>query len=488
MSSRLRLAVLAALAALPAASCSCGAKIRASDSVSITFDAPVDNADLVLNPSGKAYYIVEANDPSGLTTLVLQISGWDTSANQPATPQVITSCDAKSGTDVKCTTDFDPGNYHPDPSGYLAFIAIATDLQGIPTTATIHAKLSGPAVHIVSPQATPGVTPAAALVRGPVALSATVVDNLPIVKVDFLLDDKQPPLATVTGSGNGTSYTTTSNVNLQAHGLGRHKLTALATDKAGQTGKDVLNINVFCGADTDCTTGKRCCTDDGQCHAEVAAYGTCDCTHPCQDGQGCLTGTCGQTPAQCRNGCDPGAPDRPADDSKCGPNHYCLPLPPSEVTAANQGGACAQGDNCDVFAQNCPGYPLDRSKPVDPQANPTFPSTCHPAGQNANVCYPSGPKGQGVTCGGDFCTTDKSALLAYCAQGLICVTPIDSTTHQPVGDSTCQPYCHYDNNGGPIQNGCDSSNGGCCPGGMICEQLLGAGYVPLPIGACGSLL
>ena len=326
------------------------------------------------------------------------------------------------------------------------------------------------------------VSPASgAMVGGAATLSAKVVDNQPVARVDFLLDGKM--VATVSGPDANGNFTA-PGVALGAGG-GMHVLSAISTDAATKTARVDEPVSLGCAADADCAGGGRCCAMDASCHATVGDQALCDCAHPCGAGEGCLAGTCGEA-ARCRAGCFPGTDSQPSDT--CGANLYCSSLPAAQATAQNKGGACAPGDGCSVANQDCASYPLDRGSAIDASTNPSTPSTCEPVGIRANVCYPAGPLRLGAGCGVDGCLPAVAKLAEACSKGLLCVTPVDSN-YNPIAPASCQPFCQFDtSSNSPFQDGCDSTRKLCCPTGEYCSQLLGAGHVPLPFGACGTML
>jgi hypothetical protein len=228
-----------------------------------------------------------------------------------------------------------------------------------------------------------------------------------------------------------------------------------------------------CAADNDCSAapGTRCCTEDNLCHPMVAENADCDCAHPCPLDQGCFPGTCGATPQKCRPGCFPGsaATNSPADmcASQNGDPAYCSPLPTSQATVENKGGACAVGENCGVTSQNCPPYPLDRTMPVS-TSNPAVAQTCTPVAPTVNACYPAGD----IPLWGINCDQSCTMTGSDCAPGSICVTPTDSEGNK-IGPSECRQQC-----------GDPGGTNGCPQDRPNCEGTYAAGMVYYSTGVC----
>jgi hypothetical protein len=253
-----------------------------------------------------------------------------------------------------------------------------------------------------------------------------------------------------------------------------HTLTAVATATDGETAKATLLIDVAtpgCMSDADCTNGNRCCVNDGTCNPPVAAGADCDCDHPCPSSQGCFPGICGSTPAKCYPGCYPGSdgdathPNGQLPDScpdQAGQPAFCNPLPASQVTAANKGGACVVGDNCNVTTQNCPMLPLDRSQPQGAN-NPLVKYNCLPVAPNLNGCFPAGTKTSGQANCDQVCGTVAAGTAAVqdnCAPGYECVQPVDSTG-TPRGPAACAQQCASPSTTGNPSNQCSISGDTC---------------------------
>jgi hypothetical protein len=248
-------------------------------------------------------------------------------------------------------------------------------------------------------------------------------------------------------------------------GLGAHTLTATGNWSDGETATATLNVQVRCSSDTDCSSGERCCSNDGTCNPIVAENADCDCDHPCPSDQGCFPGVCGETPAKCRPGCFPGSgvtaqyPSGKLPDpcpAQNGSPAFCNPLPADQVTAQNKGGACAVGDNCSVTAQNCGMLPLDRSQPAS-ASNPLVPYNCLPVAPNLTGCFPAGTVGSFGTGCTENCGGNGEVTSTNCAAGYECVQSVDSSGN-PLGPAACEKQCANPSQTGLPTNEC-SSNG-----------------------------
>ena len=326
-------------------------------------------------------------------------------------------------------------------------------------------------------------TPPTATVSGssPVAVKVESVAPIASVAVTF---DANKPLASWPSPAAGTtmfSQPVSWNTTL---GFGNHTLNAKATDVNGRIGTATMKVLVKCESDGDCASGDRCCATDGTCNRTVGLGADCDCDHPCDATDGCFPGTCGQTPQQCRPGCNPGNQNTPAQTCSAPQNGepaWCSPLPTGQTST--EGGACAPGDACSVTAQNCPDFPLDRSLPAS-STNPMVPYTCIPAAPGmpaVNQCIPAGttPAGEtncNIACGND--TTN-------CVKGYVCVQPLGAS-EMPCGPSSCEGQCAHpwDPNSDPFGTPPQAPD---CASGEYCSELLGNGFVPYATGSCTSM-
>jgi hypothetical protein len=270
-------------------------------------------------------------------------------------------------------------------------------------------------------------------------------------------------------------------------GTGVHHLVAQAQDMNGNVNSAKLDVEVGCTADSECSSGNRCCVVQKTCNPIVSPGSDCDCEHPCPLDQGCFPGTCDAAPLKCRPGCNPGDQTHVADacapetDSTGMHTTYCTNLPAGSATVQNKGGACAPSDDCDVVKQNCPPFPLDRTRPVS-ASNPAVPHTCvpaSPASPKANACLPAGntkPLGTGcdLACGND--TTN-------CSRGLICVTPVDSTG-TATGPAACQNQCSTPWMGDPSNPFATPSQAPDCSPNQYCGGLQGNGGAAFATGVC----
>jgi hypothetical protein len=243
---------------------------------------------------------------------------------------------------------------------------------------------------------------------------------------------------------------------------------------AGDAGSDA-----GCASDQDCPDGKRCCANDGVCHATVTDGSGCDCGHPCTRDEVCLPGPCDADPPICRPGCYPGSASPPpygTAPASCAAQHgaqaYCVDLSEDEVTTQNMGGACEVGDGCDPIAQNCPDLPLDRSQPVSAE-NPAMAANCVPVAWGVTECIPAGP----IPVGGTGCQQMCGQIAGNCAKGGWC-TQLSDSEGNPAGPPTCSQQC-----GTPTQNPANSTG---CDAGDYCNAIFGRGMVFFSTGACAA--
>ena len=484
--NQLLVAVLIAGAATIGSACNCGARLAINGDTTVAITSPADGAQFLLTDT--VTVVTKADNAAGLTSLAIEVG-----------TQQLTICNGTGAGDthIDCSGTFTPNAFSSEiGAGQIVITAAAISAAGIEATATVTIQVGPPFVDAGSPwflnflqPSTGSSFPPQATVTTPSTLQLGIAGTpaTPIRSI-VVTDEHNNNVATFTT----TPYSTTIDW-ATVLGIGNHTLTGVATDTGGETANAILELTVSstgCTSDATCATGTRCCTDDGICHPIVAENAACDCAHPCPTDEGCFPGTCGKLPQQCRPGCNPG--NQTTQPDTCAPVNgvqaYCDPLPPSQVTTANKGGACAPGDGCSVTLQNCPDAPLYPASDAGPPANPIVPYTCEPAGMNGNneatVCFPSGthpaqPNNPGNTCEGENDTCGSST--AGCAQGLECVWEenIDGTINTAAGPS-CSPQCSQPNDG----DGFSCPPQGDCPSGYFCGTLLGNGNQQFTTGVC----
>ncbi len=489
--NQLFVAALICLAAVIGGACNCGARLAIKDQTVVVFTAPADGSQYLA--SDTVNVTTTADNGAGLGSLAIM-----------AGIQQITSCAASSPTDthIDCPASFTPSTYASQTAGgQLILTAVGTSASGISVSASITIIIGPPFpdggtpwfVAFLQPQTSNDFPPTATVsTPSTLQMGITGTPSTPITSI-LVTDEHNATVANFTT----TPYSTTI-AWLTVLGAGNHTLTAVATDRGGETKSVLLELTVApsgCTSDATCPSGSRCCPNDGACHPVVAEGAACDCAHPCPNDQGCLPGTCGKLPQQCRPGCNPGSP--PSDNpfspvtlpDNCadinGVKAYCDPLPASQVTTQNKGGACRAGDNCDVVAQNCPDAPLDPTSDAGAPSNPIVAYTCEPAAVNGsgvqvNVCYPSGthppqPNSPRNTCQGEDQTCGSS--IAGCSKGYLCVFEQGNSAAGP----SCSAECKEPFTGGGFS--CPPSVSDC-PSGYYCSGLIGNGNEQFTTGVC----
>ncbi len=371
-------------------------------------------------------------------------------------------------------------------SGLHQLTAVATTTDGETAKATLEVKVGVPEIQFTAPMIAVGSSPPVADVNAPSDVAVTVTTPVPLsISSIVITADTNTMLAQWNMNPLGTMFS--KNIAwMTVLGVGLHQLIAVVTDNDGETGTAELAVQVGCRTDGDCSGNQRCCTNDGTCNPTVGVGANCDCDHPCQASDGCFPGVCGATPQQCRPGCTPGSSSPPpygTAPQHCAPQGglpaYCNPLPRSQVTPQNHGGACAVGDNCDVVRQNCPNMPLDRSQPAGPN-NPDVPYNCVPLSPTVNGCVPAGNLGDGaINCYGDVTPGAADTVCGHstrnCAKGFECVTLVDQFG-DPESPPTCSQLCEP-----ATSDDCDYTG---CPYGSYCDQVYGQGMVYFTSGAC----
>ncbi len=344
---------------------------------------------------------------------------------------------------------------------------------------------TGPQIQIISPK--PGQK-----IFGRGEIRAIVRDRVGVKEVVFFAGNKQlnPPMQ---DSNRPEIYYLP--VDYSQLGTGSIIIKVRAKDELDNVSESTLSVGTSCQSDADCAhlPGTRCClvkspanpdgSKIGQCFPVKTKEGDlCDpCTNPCGKGpdgklMGCLPGACGRPPYRCRRACDLGNPNKRPDPcrpkSGSQPAEYCSR---SDITKINPRlGACAQGDNCDLFNQRT--CPVGARPPYNNCCPKGF--ACFPADDDANICIPEGSKGLGDTnCEWLNCKGGNN-----CKRGLLCTVRVDSTG-RPIGPSKCNKMCRCDYL-------CRSLGAGTspdCPRGSLCVPVvLTNGRVPLPVGACVS--
>jgi hypothetical protein len=368
-------------------------------------------------------------------------------------------------------------------AGKLTLTAQATDSQGKSVSKSITVLESPLGVSFVQPALTQQTPPVAA-VRSPSPVEIAVT-GAPQIKTVVVTDENQHTVASFTA----TPYSSTVTW-LSALGIGTHTLTAVATDSQSNHASAQRVVQVSCATDGDCAAGTRCCAGDGQCHAIGAPGADCDCAHPCPLDQGCFPGTCGAPPQKCRPGCNPGSDSPPRVPQACGNENgviaYCSPLPPDQVTPQNHGGACAPGDGCDVHAQNCPNFPLDRTKPGGP-GNPTVPYTCEPVSPTATACFPAGTHPPQDNNPGNLCLDGADTCgnaVVGCTQGYLCVGIVGQPDLGLACSAQCRDPVDPNNYFPPFTYPPQSPD---CPNGQYCDQLFGTGGQLVLTGICNPM-
>ena len=482
--NKLLVVALFSVAGIAGGACNCGARLALSGTTKITISSPTTGAQFL--PTDTITFTATADNAAGLNSFALEVGS-----------VTLNSCPGSGAatTEINCSGMFtasDMAYAGQVAANQLVLTAQAVSAAGISASASVTVYIgtippdAGPAIwslQFVQPMPSSGFPPSAS-VSAPSTLQMGIVGmpSTPITSI-VVTDEHNNQIANFTS----TPYSTTVTW-LTEPGVGNHTLTGLATDQAGEmeTANLVLTVNSpNCTSDASCAAGSRCCLDDGMCHPIVAENADCDCQHPCPLDEGCFPGTCGKLPQQCRPGCFPGNENQVPGNCATinGVQAYCSPLPPSQVTTQNQGGACAPGDGCDVVTQNCPNGPLDPASDAGPPANPIVPYTCEPASVNATVCFPAGThppqtnnpsnscEGESDTCGSDT---------AGCTKGYLC-TGIEG---DPSAGLACSQQCSDPQNVGVFGSPTQSPD---CPQGQFCTQLFGDGQQLLPTGICVSI-
>jgi hypothetical protein len=485
--NKLGLIVFVWAAAVMGSACNCGTRLALNGTTKVTISDPADQQQFA--NSDTVTFTAHADNAAGLNTLALNVG------------QVQLKVCGDANTIVQnldCSATFaanDPTYTSQIGGGKMVLTAIAIASTGLSTSASVTILIGTPAptvwaLNFVQPMPGTGFPPTAT-VSAPSQMQLAIIGNPPspiisVVVVASGSNNVQIPIASYTSVPYQSQITW-----LTTPGVGYYTLTGTATAKTGETQSATVIITVNspnCTKDTMCLQGSRCCLDDGQCHPIVGENQDCDCAHPCPTDEGCFPGTCGKAPQQCRPGCFPGTQAKKPDT--CAPINgiqaYCEPLPPSQVTTQNKGGACAPGDGCDVVAQNCPDALLYPGQAAGAN-NPVVPYSCEPVAMNGNieatVCFPAGtwpPQGNntGNKCLGetDTCGSDT----AGCVKGYECVYEQGNEAAGPA----CSQQCAH-----PVSLGfsCPPSTAGGCPSGQFCDGLLGNGNVAFTTGVCATL-
>lgn len=442
------------------AACECGGpKTGLIDNTTVTFVSPAAGSML---PLGEATSLeVIAENPSGLQSVILLVG-----------QRELLACPVDPNDDqlIGCKAPFEPSTYADQiRNGELVLTAKVQDASGHEVVDSIRVRVPSISVSFVSPA--PQGDGVIVDVTGRSALTLAATGPSPVESVSVVVVNDGRTLATFTAEPYSRQVAWFDEL-----GAGEFELLAMAEDRTGASADARLRIRVGqppCTSDAQCAAGTRCCVNTGTCNPIVGSGELCDCERPCPEDEGCFPGTCGQSPRRCRPGCFPGSDTVRAD--RCAPQDgrpaYCSKLPESEQTVENEGGACAPADQCDIYAQNCPNLPIDRSRPAGPD-NPAVPHSCVPVSPVANACYPAGPIALNQTGCDDLCGAD--GVSANCARGGLCVQSINPTTGQPIGAKYCSKMCTS-----PHQ-----SNASAECGGKRCLPLVGSGREPYPMGAC----
>jgi hypothetical protein len=387
--NKLGLVVFVWAAAVIGGACNCGTRLALNGTTKVTISDPADQQQFA--NSDTVTFTAHADNAAGLNTLALNVGQVQLKLCGDANT-IVQSLD--------CSATFaanDPTYTSQIGGGKMVLTAIAIASTGLSTSATVTILIGTPAptvwaLNFVQPMPGTGFPPTAT-VSAPSEMQLAIIGNPPsqivsVVVVASGSNNVQIPIASYTSVPYQSQITW-----LTTPGVGYYTLTGTATAKTGETQSATVIITVNspnCTKDTMCLQGSRCCLDDGQCHPIVGENQDCDCAHPCPTDEGCFPGTCGKAPQQCRPGCFPGTQTKKPDT--CAPINgvqaYCEPLPPSQVTTQNKGGACAPGDGCDVVGQNCPDALLYPGQAPGAN-NPVVPYSCEPVAMNGNIEAPS---------------------------------------------------------------------------------------------------
>ncbi len=463
---RLSLA-LALFASVTAGACNCDTyNVGGLHDTHVTILSPADGA--TVGPT--VHFSAKATGSTGVQSLALYVGPYTGSPDQIANCQP-----ASAQTEIDCAKDFSvAAEIAQEENDSLTLTAVARDASNAVTTAQVTVLPPGLTVKFDAPPLTQHNPPIAA-VRGTSALTLEVSSLVAVSSVEVMVDHGTQPLASWSQPSGAQPMLLNKTVDWDSLGKGPHKLAATATDVNGDRTETDLQIVDGCAQDGDCPSGERCCTADGSCNPTVGQGAECSCDKPCSTDEGCFPGTCGTLPAKCRPGCFPGswdpAPNGTAADT-CSPQPqggqnvaaYCTALPPGEVTAANKGGGCAPGDNCQVVPNNCPDAALNRNSPLNAQTNPLVHYTCTPMSPAVNACIPAGA----VPVGG-ACTESCDSIQHSCAPGLLCA--VDQS-----GQAKCAIQCTDP----------DRSDAPDCPNGEACVALYGPGNVEYATGTCAA--
>jgi len=248
---------------------------------------------------------------------------------------------------------------------------------------------------------------------------------------------------------------------------------------------DACSNGVCAGAPRDCSPLDDACNvgvcdpGSGDCVAQATNEGgTCDDGDSCTVEDACLAGVCQGAPLDC-SGLD--------DACNIG---VCDPALGSCVAqAANDGGACADGDGCtvnDICAGGaCAGVPLDCS---------TLNDACNVGAcvGTTGVCA-AVPANEGGACDdGDGCTVDDACASGACAgEPLDCSTLNDACNVGACVGTTGVCAAVPANEGGACDDGdgCtidDTCTGGACAGSPLdCSPLDDACHVGACVGTTG---